>query len=99
MSTFAERKQVAQEIAKVQVCVDVTIEATMNNASHSGTLFGLTVAALAIGITNLQVMTIRDTARRWADDNCPGDTRGPIACAEGCPNACQHIPLAPFHWR
>lgn len=99
MSTYAERQELAQEIAKVQVCVDATADPSTNRTSLSGTLYGLTVAALTIGLTNLQVMTIQDTARQWAADNCPAKTRGPVACATNCPNACQYVPLDPRHWR
>lgn len=100
MSTFAERRTIAQEIAKTQVAQNVAALASPSRAIHGGTLFGLTFAAITLGMTHVQVLAIQDTASDWAADHCPAIGDGPLACAGAtCSHACQYIPIKPRHWR
>jgi hypothetical protein len=93
MSSFAERQEVAQRLARTHVFHAVAATAEKRH-THSSTIYGLQVAAEIIGLTHQQLMAIEETAVNWAAENCPGMALDPPKCSSTCPSACEYVPLA-----
>lgn len=96
MSSFAERKRIAQELAQRHVLL---ASSPPNRSGHSDVICGLQIAASITGFTNRQLVAIEDTAHRWAAQNCPRLAGDPRACLTTCPSACLYVPMPAKHWR
>lgn len=97
MSTFNERKRLAEAIAQETVFNRLP---QPTEHLHVGALHGLSVAAYIVGMTAEKQASITLAAIEWSDANCPARATKPTSrCQARCPAPCRHIPLAPRHWR